>query len=1119
MIMNNTENPFFVDGEKASKDKSYYALAMFPYPSGAGLHVGHVSNFVINDIVARYKRMQWFDVLNPIGFDSFGLPTENYAMKVGKPAYQVTKENIDNFIKQLQLIDNSYDRDKMLTTSDKDYYKRTQRLFRKLYEHGLVYRDVSVVNRCPTCHTVLANAQVEDGKCERCDTEIVQKEHPQWFIKITDYADRLIDDLAEIDRPEETKTMQKNWIGRSEGAHVNFSCNDKTITVFTTRPDTLYGVTAIVLAPENTLLDEQLSDDHKEQLELYRKTTGAKTAVQRQQDEKEKTGQFSGLYAKHPLTGEETPIWYADYVLMGYGTGAVMMVPGHDQRDREFAHKHGIAIKQVIDPLFLTHNEWSLHPADLVERQRAMVILKHPTDGTYACLTVKKNGSQTLIGGWVEAGESFEDAAVREIAEETWLVDVRLVQKLNGTVHRQYFSWARQKHVHATQQCFVYQLVSREKATNQTEEELFELQRLPKNTVLWFLQTKQDNGTSRFWKQYLGEIQAITGYGISVNSEKYDGQLSLLTKREIVARLEEQKAGHLQTTYKLRDWSVSRQRYRGSPIPFYYTYKNNTKVPYFLLDQWARKLREWESITPRQTICAILRNPSNGKIAWLERKNISESTHTFVLWWVDDNENPIDAAKREIAEETGYTNVKYVEEIGDWYQARFYHEPKKRNQHNITRTFLFDLVDETSIWLSQEEQAKHTVHWINPEELLDYDEPIEKFIINQRLGNNPTPPDTIDKYNAYNPHPDTSQRVEHLIPEEELPVELPLDIENYELTGKSPLETHPTFPYYTAPDGTTYRRECDTLDTFMCSSFYFLRFVDAHNDNELARKELLDKFFPIDFYIGGKEHTVGHLLYARFIHKFLSDHWYVSSSEPFHKLVHQGMIHAEDGRKMSKRRGNIITPEEIEQKYNTDTLRTYEMFMKPVHADSARDDGAANGVYKFLNKVEKMTDFLVETTDKQATIDSLLHTTIKWVTDDLEQLKLNTSVSKMMVFVNEIYALKQITKAAFIDFVKLLAPYATRLTQQLREQLEQTWSVHHASWPAVDQSKIIATGVKLPVQINGKMRGTIDVDPAITQDEVMSMLDNHDKFSTYISGMSIKKIIFVPGKIINIIVG
>ena len=352
------DNPFKVDLTNVSKENIYYTLAMFPYPSGAGLHVGHAMNFTANDIIARYKRMQGYSVVNAIGWDSFGLPTEGYAMKVGKPASEVTQENISNFIAQCKLMDRSYDRDREFATSSPEYYKWTQWIFQQLFKAGLVYRKEAFVNRCPQDQTVLANDQVVDGKCERCGTEVTQKKHMQRFIKITDYAEKLINDLDTVDRPEETKTQQKYRIGKSEGAEIDFKVNDSTaITVFTTRPDTIYGVTAIVLAPENESIDSLLSAESKKQLEEYRKTTGKKTALERQQDAEERSGMFSGIYATHPLTNEQVPVWYADYVLPDYATGAVMFVPAHDERDWSFAKKQGLSIKQVILPADISKQE------------------------------------------------------------------------------------------------------------------------------------------------------------------------------------------------------------------------------------------------------------------------------------------------------------------------------------------------------------------------------------------------------------------------------------------------------------------------------------------------------------------------------------------------------------------------------------------------------------------------------------------------------------------------------------------------------------------------------------------------------------------------------------------
>lgn len=775
-------------------DKIFYALTMFPYPSGVGLHAGHASVFTINDVVARYKTMSGYTVLNPFGFDAFGLPTENYALQEKKWAREVTDTNKAMFLDQVKALNISFDYERVIDTSMPDYYKWTQWIFVKLMEAGLVYRDEKFVNRCPDCQTVLANDQVVDGKCERCKSETFQKKHMQWFIKITDYADRLIEDLDSLDRPEETKTTQKNWIWRSEGCEIDFTIpnSDSTLTVFTTRPDTLYGVTAVVLAPENTLIDDLLSDDKKIQVQSYRETTIAKTAVQRQQDAGEKkTGVFSGLYALHPLTGDSVPVWFADYVLMDYGSGAVMMVPAHDERDDEFARQYDVPVKVVI-----------LQPLEQKENQNP------PHD----------------------------------------------------TTNESCYTWS----------------------------------------------------------------------GVLINSAQFDGMDSTEAKSAIIDHLESLWIGTRKITYRLRDWSVSRQRYRGSPIPVYYD-ENNT------------------------------------------------------------------------------------------------------------------------------------------------------------------------------PHP---------IPESELPVVLPLDVTDFKPKGKSPLEDHPTFKYY-KKDGKTYLRECDTLDTFMCSSFYFLRFPDTHNDDALIRQELADKCLPVDFYSGGKEHSVGHLLYSRFIHKFLYDQGYVPSPEPFKKLVHQGMVLGADGRKMGKRYNNGVDPLEIVEKYGSDAVRTYLMFMGPIEADKVRNDGALNGTKKFLDRVHKIpeqTRFGTTHKDVIATV----HETITKVTEDIEQYKFNTAISKIMIAINTIYDESSCDYTHLALLAQLLAPFAPILAQEIRTNAWNDWEIAFSSRPVADLSKITSKPINFPIQINGKMRGTLTVTAGISESDLMNLVLAEPSLTKYLTGTT-KKVIFVADKIMNII--
>ncbi len=786
---------FYADLDAAKKDDVYYSLTMFPYPSWSALHAGHASVFTLNDVVARYQRMQWKTVLNPFGFDSFGLPTENYAIKVGKTAQEVTKENAAYFLEQLGSMDLSFDEKRLLYTSDAEYYQWTQRIFSQLFKAGLVYRDTMYVNRCPDCQTVLANDQVVNGKCERCGAEIMQKKHPQWFIKITDYADRLIDDLALVDWPEETKTNQINWIGRKYGTEIDYEIDGHPgdyITVFTTRPDTNFGASFVVLAPDSDYVSQYMdSFPNKEEVQAYVKKSLAKTTVQRMQDAKHKTWVHTWLYVVNRLNNKKIPLYIADFVLANVGTGAVVGVPAHDPRDFDFATLMNLDVVRVVQ---------------------------------------SQEGDDTPI---------------------------------------------------------------------KKSEDVF------------------------------------TDEGIVMNSDFLNGLTTQEAKEKINDYLEQKGRGKKIVTYKLRDWSVSRQRYRGAPIPVYY----------------------------------------------------------------DEHGEP------------------------------------------------------------------------------------------------------------------------QLIPDEELPVVLPLDLEEYKPTGKSPLEDHPTFSTYTHKNGKNYQRECDTLDTFMCSSFYFLRYIDPRNTQELGNPEWMNKALSVDFYSGGKEHTVWHLLYARFIHKFLYDQGFVAESEPFKKLFHQWMVMGADGRKMGKRYNNGVDPLEVAREYGSDVLKTYLMFMWPLDADKPWDYNSVRGVQKFLKRVETLLEW--EKTDHNQLpneLISLMHKTIKGTQYDYEHLKFNTVVSKVMILVNKVYDCKVVSNELLLMIAQLLAPMATKVAEHIREKLEQEGSIHYSRFPDFDENKIAQEMLNLPVQFNGKMRGTIEASPWIQQDEVMSLLQNNEHFTKYFEGKEIKKIIYVQDKIVNIIV-
>lgn len=1312
------DHTFSVDLHKASKENIFYNLVMFPYPSGAGLHVGHAMNYTASDIVARFKRMQWYTVLNPIGWDSFGLPTEGYAMKVGKPASEVTKENVANFVKECELMDWSFDRSREFATSDPEYYKRTQRIFQELYKAGLVYRKEAFVNWCPHDQTVLANDQVVNGACERCGTEVVQKKHMQRFIKITDYAERLINDLDTVDRPEETKTQQKYWIGKSEGAEIDFqiesgsssikkvmilhgfgwhgrenrqgwlqdllrskgveviapdlvnpmtatleehlaqleeyktrvdedtiivghslgfplamhfvlnnslkinqligiapafdwnksidilptfserikqehiealkmycsysidgsklatfvknitlslSKNDPyipyeeaksyfykllpeakiitfedkwhfneavgltefpellsrlidecKITVFTTRPDTIYGVTAIMLAPENESIDALLTPENREKLENYRKETGKKTAIERQQDNKEKSGLFSGVYATHPLTNEKVPVRYADYVLPDYATGAVMFVPAHDERDCAFALKNNLPFRCVLRRLSTQYNEeihqklFSLTYDFLNSSQKNFYIFGSMTKDIEEGRWLRDHSDLDII---VETDdiEFFVDFLTSQ-----WFSQIknRNLYKKEGYGCIEIYPWKREKDELLIKDDEVICRIKKDniKLWNRWGEEV---QYISFDQVLAFNDQVAKSMRKEAWrKEQLGENEP----SMLINSGEFDGMQTEQAKSGIIDHLEQQWLGRKKVTFKLRDWSISRQRYWGCPIPFYYTFDSEEKVPYFVYTEGNKAFKQGLPITPRQVIQCVVKDKNSDEYCFI-KWNHDQDVSTF-FGGIDGEEDMVVAAKRELQEEGGFADAEFVKEIGE-YHVQFYHPTKERNQYSVNHLLYFE-VDRSKQTEPTDDEAKelHVPVWMSIEEFMKITKnDTSIFAINRLLDGDPWIKEMIDRYNVYNPHPDKAKWISHPLPAEELPVLLPLDVKDYKPAGKSPLADHPTFPHYTAKDGKTYLRECDTLDTFMDSAFYFLRFVDPKNEKELLSKELAEKALPVDFYMGGREHTYGHLLYSRFINKFLYDQWYIPNQEPFAKLFHQWFVLAEDGRKMSKRWGNVITPGDLVEKYGQekgiDILRTYVMFMWPVEAEKSWNDSAVDGVKRFLERVERLEQFI---SDDGKAVEPLLHKTIKGITEDVERVKFNTAVSKLMVFVNEVYDKKAITKQQLSTFLQLLAPFATKLSQQMREKLGNEWNIHFSKWPTFDPAKIADDVINLPVQINGKMKGTLEVPAWMSQDDLVAQLREHEKFGEHLQDKEIAKIIFVQDKIINFIV-
>ena len=780
---------FKTDISDKSKPK-YYVLDMFPYPSGAGLHVGHPEGYTATDIMARYKRMTGHNVLHPMGWDSFGLPTENYAIKTGIHPQKITEDNIKTFTRQLQALGFSYDWDREVATSGVDYYKWTQWIFVQLYNKGLAYEDEIQVNWCPELKTVLANEEVIDGKSEVGGHPVIRKPMKQWMLKITEYAEKLLEDLDDLDWPENIKELQRNWIGKSVGATVRFEVDGGhgNLEVFTTRPDTLFGATYMVIAPEHKLVNQIVTDEHKEEVKNYLKKTELKSDLERTDLNKDKSGVFTGAYATNPVNGKKIPIWVADYVLISYGTGAIMAVPAHDERDWEFAQKYDLPIVEVL-----------------------------------------KGGD-----------------------------------------------------------------VSKE---------------------------------------------AFTGEGEHINSDFLDG----LGKQEgidkMISWLSEKGLGEKKINYKLRDWLFSRQRYWGEPFP-----------------------------------------------------------------------------------------------------------------------------------------------------ILKFDD------------------GTI-----------------RCLDEDELPVELP-EVAKYEPsgTGESPLATIDEWLYLTDPKtGKKARRETNTMPQWAGSCWYYLRFIDPRNTEKPWDEELEKYWMPVDLYVGGVEHAVLHLLYARFWHKVLFDLGLVSTKEPFQKLVNQGMILAEDGEKMSKSRGNVINPDDIVGEFGADSLRMYEMFMGPLEKVKPWQTKGVKGVHNFIKKSfmfygNKENTYDGEENDKD--VLKTLHKTVKKVTEDIENMRFNTGISAMMVMNNEVIKKgKTVSLETAKTFAKILSPYAPHAAEEMWSNLGEKSSIALETWPKYDPELAKDDLITMAIQVNGKTRSTLEVPADISKEDFLEKAKADEKVAKFLTGTIVKEI-YVPGRICNIVV-
>lgn len=910
-----------------SKPK-YYALDMFPYPSGVGLHAGHPEGYTATDIISRMKRMQGYNVLHPMGYDSFGLPAEQYAVQTGNHPSKFTDENIETFTKQLKELGFDYDWDRCIATSDPAYYKWTQWIFKNLYEDGYAKYIDMPVNWCEELGTVLSNDEVIDGKSERGGFPVIRKNMRQLCIDQAAFAEKLLDGLDKIDWPASTKEIQKNWIGKSIGAHVDFKVDgyDESFTVFTTRCDTLFGATYCVLAPEHELVDKITTDEKREEVEAYKAACALKNDMERTELNKDKTGVFIGAYAINPVNNARIPIYISDYVLASYGTGAIMAVPAHDDRDYEFAVKFNIPIIQVLEEVTGIPHEGESTKNSIV------AIVYDEKNKKYLTINWGENGGRLFIGGSRHDGEEALECALREVEEETGYVDLEFVRELPRINHH-YYAYNKDKYFNIDCTGLLFKLKS-DKQTIQKldDDEKFSVEWVDEETIINEVKDELHMKTYEYSKKQA----AMIGDGIHINSEWLDGLNKQDAIDKMIEWLESHKAGSKKINYKMREWIFARQRYWGEPVPVV----------------------------------------------------ISENGETHTL---SDEELPL----------------------------------------------------------------------VLPE---------------------------LDDYRGHN--------------------------------GLAPLENAEEWKTYDK-NGINGTRETSTMPGSAGSSWYYLRYIDPNNDECFANQELLKHWMPVDLYVGGPEHAVGHLMYSRIWNHYLFDKGLSPVEEPFQKLVHQGMILGENGIKMGKRFPKyVVNPSDIVRDYGADTLRLYEMFMGPLEASKPWSSSGVEGAKKFLDRIWRLyTEENKITDEDNKNLERIYHATVKKVTNDYESLSFNTAISQLMVFINAVYKEDKFPRVYAEGFIKMLNPIAPHITEELwNTVLGHNDTIAFETWPEYDEEKTIDDEITIGVQVNGKLRGTITITQDANEETIKETALNEENVKRHLEDKEVVKVIVIKGKIVNIVV-